>query len=89
MNKDMYSRPGLIFHSNIKLGDKDLWLYYTEEPRYKDLVISDDLGNTLTLPTESLLYLISTFAKHLSIQTPTQNVSHISSREPQVPESGS
>ncbi len=86
MTKDMYSRPGLIFHSNIKLGDKDLWLYYTEEPRYKDLVISDDLGNTLTLPTESLLYLISTFANHLSTQPSTQDVSNISSTEPPIPE---
>lgn len=66
MTNDMFNRPGLIFHSYIKLEDKNVWLYFTEEPRYKDLVIGDDSGNTIQIPTESLLSLIKTFADHLS-----------------------
>jgi hypothetical protein len=73
----------------IKLTDKNLWIYFTEEPRYKDLVIGDDSGNTMVIPTETLLNLIKTFANHLSTQNPTQDVSNISSRKSQVPESGS
>lgn len=65
---NMIIRPGLIFHSYIKLEDKNVWLYFTEEPRYKDLVIGDDAGNTIQIPTESLLSLIKTFADHLSNQ---------------------
>ena len=81
---NMFTRPGLIFHSYIKLTDKNLWIYFTEEPRYKDLVIGDDSGNTMIIPTETLLNLIKTFADHLSTQNPTQDVSNIQSRESQV-----
>ena len=86
---NMFTRPGLIFHSYIKLTDKNLWIYFTEEPRYKDLVIGDDSGNTMVIPTETLLNLIKTFADHLSTQNPTQDVSNISCTEPPIPESGS
>lgn len=64
-------------------------IYWTKDPSYKDLVLVDAAGREMRIPTEHMLSLIEFFAKHLSTQTTTQNVSNISSRKSQVPESGS
>lgn len=64
-------------------------IYWTKDPLYKDLVLVDAAGREMRVPTEHMLSLIEFFAKHLSTQTTTQNVSNISSRKSQVPESGS
>lgn len=74
MIDNMYERPGLIFHCLIKEGGKNLWIYHTEQPRYKDLVIGDDSGNTITFPTEMGLSLIETITRHL--RTPYQEEKH-------------
>jgi len=82
-------RGDLIFHCQLTSEKDPMFLYWTKDPIYKDLVLVDASGKEMRIPTEHMLSLIEFFAKHLSIQTSIQNVSHISSRKSQVPESGS
>ena len=64
MENDLYNKPGLIFKCHFKEKTGDLYLYWTERPRYKTLILSDGV-NEITLPTESLYGLIKNFIDHL------------------------
>jgi hypothetical protein len=64
MENDLYNRPGLIFKCHFKEKDSNLFLYWTERPRYKTLILSDGV-NDITIPTESLYGLIKNFIDHL------------------------
>jgi hypothetical protein len=84
-----FNREDLIFHCQLTSEKDPMLLYWTKDPIYKDLVLVDATGKEIRIPTEHMLFLIQAFAKHLSIQTPTQDVSNISSRKSQVPKSRS
>ena len=85
----MLNREDLIFHCQLTSEKDPITMYWTKDPLYKDLVLVDAAGREMRIPTEHMLSLIEFFAKHLSTQTTTQNVSNISSRKSQVPKSGS
>lgn len=85
----MLNRTDLIYHSLINSEKDPLYIYWTKDPNYKDLVIVDITNKEMRIPTEHMLYLIQIFANHLNTQISTQNVSSISSRKSQIPESGS
>ena len=85
----MLNREDLIYYCLLPSEKDPMTMYWTKDPLYKDFVLVDAAGKEMRIPTEHMLSLIEFFAKHLHTQIPTQNVSNISSRKSQVPESRS
>lgn len=83
---DILNRHNMIYHSMSKFPGGNLFLFWTKNPDYKDLVISDGVSD-ITIKTEQLPYLIQAFAKQLEIST--QDGSKIQGEKPLIRESGS